>query len=98
MKGVTWSFIQFERDCSVHSSRITVRFDEESKCIVMHISEINIDDIRDLDIDNIENIVQRTSLRIPNKDWHLKYSFELGSGKALIIRCVIGLCKIRKNF
>jgi hypothetical protein len=59
--------------------RLNVTIDEESEFIAMHISEIDIDDIRDCDIDSFENVLQQQSLRIPNEDWLLKYMLELGS-------------------
>jgi hypothetical protein len=68
--------------------RLKVNVDRELEFIATHISNFEIDDIRDIDITIVEAILQKHSLRIPNEDWLLRMIFELGGIHHRLIRYV----------
>jgi hypothetical protein len=64
--------------------RLGVECDGERAFLASHVSEIDLENIRDLnhdrdlDLDLVTDILQSDSLRIPSEDWLLDFVFELG--------------------
>jgi hypothetical protein len=80
------NFIESDIDLNVSNcisrlkrkKRLNVDSDCEIQFIGTHISDIEIENMRDLEIGVIENILHGHSLRIPNEDWLLKFIVDLG--------------------
>jgi hypothetical protein len=68
--------------------RLNINIGGEIDFIATHISDFEVNDIRELDISVIENILQQDSLRILNEDWLLRFVFELGPTHYGLIRHV----------